>query len=69
MTDTPIPIRRPDVVSDVRALAEPLGLTMTEVIADANEETASTPDAEHQIRAAEKGLAQYRNALRDLAKK
>ncbi len=35
MTDTPIQIRNPDVVRDIRALADRLGLPMTEVIADA----------------------------------
>ena len=35
MTDTPIQIRNPDVVRDIRTLADRLGLPMTEVIADA----------------------------------
>ena len=35
MTDAPIQIRHPDVVRDIRALADRLGLTMTEVVAEA----------------------------------
>lgn len=35
MTETPIQIRNPDVVRDIRALADRLGLPMTEVVADA----------------------------------
>ena len=35
MTSIPIRIRNPDVVRDIRALADRLGLPMTEVVADA----------------------------------
>jgi hypothetical protein len=35
MTDAPIQIRNPDVVRDIPALAERLGLPLTHVIADA----------------------------------
>ncbi len=35
MTDAPIQIRNPDVVRDIRALADRLGLPMTDVVADA----------------------------------
>lgn len=35
MTDAPIQIRNPDVVRDIRALAERLGLPLTDVIVDA----------------------------------
>ncbi len=45
MTDAPIQIRHPDVVRDVRALAERLGLTMTEVIADAVRQRLAEEDA------------------------
>lgn len=35
MTEAPIQIRNADVVRDIRALAERLGLPMTDVVADA----------------------------------
>ena len=35
MTDAPIQIRNPDVVRDIRALADRLGLPMTDVVAEA----------------------------------
>jgi hypothetical protein len=35
MTDAPIQIRNPDVVRDIRALADRLGLPITDVVADA----------------------------------
>lgn len=35
MTEAPIQIRNPDVVRDIRALADKLGLPMTDVVADA----------------------------------
>ncbi|MFZ4685967.1 MAG: type II toxin-antitoxin system VapB family antitoxin [Hyphomonadaceae bacterium] len=51
MTGMPIQIRNPDVVRDIRALAERLGLPMTEVVADAvrrrlQEELGKASDAQ-----------------------
>ena len=51
MTSIPIRIRNPDVVRDIRALADRLGLPMTEVVADAvrrrlQEEPGKASDAQ-----------------------
>ena len=51
MTVMPIQIRNPDVVRDIRALADRLGLPMTEVVADAvrrrlQEELGKASDAQ-----------------------
>jgi hypothetical protein len=51
MTGMPIQIRNPDVVRDIRALADRLGLPMTEVVADAvrrrlQEELGKASDAQ-----------------------
>ena len=51
MTSIPIRIRNPDVVRDIRALADRLGLPMTEVVADAvrrrlQEEPGKVTDAQ-----------------------
>jgi hypothetical protein len=51
MTGVPIQIRNPDVVRDIRALADRLGLPMTEVVADAvrrrlQEELGKASDAQ-----------------------
>ncbi|MGA1344058.1 MAG: type II toxin-antitoxin system VapB family antitoxin [Hyphomonas sp.] len=51
MTGIPIRIRNPDVVRDIRALADRLGLPMTEVVADAvrrrlQEEPGKASDAQ-----------------------
>ena len=51
MTGMPIQIRNPDVVRDIRALADRLGLSMTEVVADAvrrrlQEELGKASDAQ-----------------------
>lgn len=51
MTGIPIQIRNPDVVRDIRALADRLGLPMTEVVADAvrrrlQEELCKASDAQ-----------------------
>jgi hypothetical protein len=50
MIDAPIQIRNPDVVRDIRALADRLGLPMTEVVAEAvrrrlSEENARADEA------------------------
>ena len=55
MTGAPIQIRNPDVVRDIRALAERLGLPMTEVVADAvrrrlQEELGRASDAQAAAR-------------------
>ena len=51
MTSIPIRIRNPDVVRDIRALADRLGLPVTEVVADAirrrlQEEPGKASDAQ-----------------------
>jgi hypothetical protein len=51
MTSIPIRIRNPDVVRDIRVLADRLGLPMTEVVADAvrrrlQEEPGKVTDAQ-----------------------
>jgi hypothetical protein len=45
MTDAPIQIRNPEVVRDIRALAERLGLSMTDVVADAVRRLLAEEDA------------------------
>lgn len=45
MTDAPIQIRNPDVVRDIRTLAERLNLPLTDVVADAVRRRLAEEDA------------------------
>jgi hypothetical protein len=45
MTSAPIQIRNPDVVRDIRTLAERLGLPLTDVVADAVRRRLAEADA------------------------
>ncbi|MFZ4071650.1 MAG: type II toxin-antitoxin system VapB family antitoxin [Caulobacterales bacterium] len=64
MTDAPIQIRNPDVVRDIRALADRLGLPMTDVVAEAVRRRLSEEDA----RAAEARSDRKKRALEVLAR-
>jgi hypothetical protein len=55
MTDAPIQIRNPEVVRTIRALADRLGLTITEVVADAVRRRLELETAENEQARTERG--------------
>jgi hypothetical protein len=54
MNDAPIQIRNPNVVRDIRALAELSGMALTDAVADAVHHRLAELGAEREARIAEK---------------